>query len=173
MRQGPILRWAASLLLLAAVLASGSSRATAAASDEERAAEVKLFKLINDARDAKGLRALREHAVIRDEAEAHSQRMANQQTLSHVGFDARSTRIANEDSGIDPDQICENVGSADVAKMSRAMKGIFRAWKRSQEQADCLFDALGYKARSGAVGVVFAERTWWVTFIAASDETRR
>ena len=155
------------------MLSNGSAPATADTSDEERAAEVKLFELINDARDAKGLRRLREHAVIRAEAEAHSERMANQQTLSHIGFEARSARIANEDSGIDPDRICENVGSAGVAKVGRAMKGILRAWKGSQEQADCLFDALGYKTRSGAVGVVFAERTWWVTFIAAFDETRR
>ena len=173
MHRSLVLRWVASFVLIVAVLASGSLRASADTSDEERAAELKLLRLINDARETKGLKPLREHADIRAEAEAHSERMANQQTLSHIGFDARTARIAAEDSGIDPDQICENVGSAGAAKMSRAMKGVLRAWKGSKEQADCLFDALGYRTRSGAVGVVFAERTWWVTFIAASDDTRR
>jgi uncharacterized protein YkwD len=162
----------ATLLLLLVAAWTGAMRATADATPEERAAEVKLLRIINKAREAKGLRVLKEHDVIREEAEAHSERMARQQTLSHNAFEARATRIANADSGIDPDQICENVGFAEVSKMARAMKGIFRAWKQSQEQADCLFDALGYSTRSGAAGVVFVDGRWWVTIIAAHDETR-
>lgn len=145
---------------------------SAAPTDEERQAEVKLLSIINRAREAKDLRLLKEHDVIREEAEAHSERMARQQTLSRVGFDARATRIANEDSGIDPDQICENVGYAEVSRISRAMKGLFKAWKQSRTHADCMFDGLGYSTRSAGVGVVFVDGIWWVTFIAAHDETR-
>jgi hypothetical protein len=51
------------------------------------------------------------------------------------------------------------------------MKKVFRAWRASQEQRDCLLDGLGYTARSAGVGVTAADGSFWVTFIGAGDDT--
>jgi uncharacterized protein YkwD len=163
-------RSAALLFVVLAVLGT-APRASADVTEEERAAEVKVLKLINRGREAKGLKPLKEHEVIRTEAEGQSERMAKQQTLSHTGLEARQTRIANADSGIDPDQICENVASAELHDIHKAMKGIVKAWKGSEVHNQCMFDGSGYTTRSAGVGAIFSEGVWYVTFIAAHDET--
>ena len=168
--RGPRQRYVAFLLVVLAALGV-APRATADVTDDERAAEVKLLKLINRGREAKGLRLLKEHETIRAEAEGQSERMAKQQTLSHTGLDARAQRIANADGGIDPDQVCENAASAEVHDIHKAMKKIFKASKANQEHSDCMFDGGDYTTRSAGVGAIFSEGTWWVTFIAAHDET--
>jgi len=163
-------RTAALALLLLAVLGA-TPRASADATTDERTAEIKLLKIINRARDAKGLKLLKEHDVIRAEAEGQSQRMADQGGLNHNGLQQRENRIAKADSGIDPDQICENVASAKSSNVQKSMKKIFVAWRASQPHEDCMLDGLGYEERSAGVGVVFQDGVFWVTFIAASDTT--
>jgi uncharacterized protein YkwD len=163
------------LLALVAVVAIAAlgplPRATAAPTEDERAAEVKLLKIINRAREAQGLKLLKEHETIREEARAQSERMAEAGELNHAGLEARKNRIARDDGGIDPDQICEAVASARSNDVSRTMKKIFKTWRAAEAQRDCLLDGLGYTSRSAGVGVTFAENTFWVTFIGASDDT--
>ena len=145
--------------------------ARAAPTEAEREAEVKLLRIINRARDAQELKLLREHDVILDEARAQSERMANAEELNHAGLEARKTRIAKADSGIDADEICEAVATGPVGNVKRQMKKIFAAWRADEGIRDCLLDGLGYTARSAAAGVVISENTYWVTFIAAADDT--
>jgi uncharacterized protein YkwD len=146
-------------------------RAGAAPTADEREAEVKLLKIINRARAAQELKLLKEHEVIRDEARAQSERMAEAGELNHAGFEARKNRIARADGGIDPDQICEATGSARSSNTRRSMKKIFTAWRADETLSDCLLDGLGYTSRSAGVGVTFADGIFWVTFIGASDDT--
>jgi uncharacterized protein YkwD len=167
------LRAVLSVLVLAAAFATASAtKADTDVTEEERAAELKMLRIINRGREAKDLRPLREHDLIREEAELHSDRMAKQQTLSHIGFENRIQRIAETDSGIDEDQICEATGNADTSNTHKALKGIYRGWKADQELRDCLFDGLGYTANVAGVGVEFRDGAYWVTAIIAHDDTR-
>jgi uncharacterized protein YkwD len=161
----------AALLFVAALGLSVTPRATAAPTTEERTAEVKLLKIINRAREAQGLKLLKEHEVIRDEARAQSERMAEQGVLNHAGIEARKSRIAKADSGIDEGQICEAVASPPKGNVARQMKKTFRAWRADEEIGKCLLDGLGYTSRSAGVGVIIADNMFWVTFIGAGDET--
>jgi uncharacterized protein YkwD len=166
-----VLHRCAALVLIAGMGLGVSARATAAPTEEERTAEVKLLKIINRAREAQGLKLLKEHDVITDEARAQSERMAEQGVLNHAGLEARKTRIAKADSGIDEEQICEAVASPPRGNIARQMKKTFRAWRADEELGKCLLDGLGYTARSAGVGVVIADNMFWVTFIGAGDET--
>ncbi len=148
-----------------------SPRASAAPTEDEREAEVKLLRIINRAREAQGLKLLKEHDVITDEARAQSERMSEAGELNHAGLEARKNRISKADDGIDPDQICEAVASARSSNITRSMKKIFKTWRASENQRECLLDGLGYTSRSAGVGVTFADGTFWVTFLGASDET--
>jgi uncharacterized protein YkwD len=147
-------------------------RATAAPTADEREAEVKLLKIINRAREAQGLKLVKEHEVIRDEARAQSERMAEAGELNHAGLEARKNRISKADSGIDPARICEAVASAPSANVAKQMKKIFKAWRAAEAQRDCLLDGLGYTSRSAGVGVIVADNQFWVTYIGAADDTR-
>ena len=157
--------------LVAATSLGPLPHASAAPTADERAAEVKLLKIVNRAREAQELKLLKEHDVILDEARAQSARMAEAETLNHAGLEARKSRIAREDNGIDEEQICEAVASAPVGNVKRQMKKIFAAWRADEDINDCLLDGLGYTARSAAAGIVIADNTYWVTFIAAADDT--
>lgn len=159
------------ILIVLSAAATVMSPARAAPTEAEREAEVKLLRIVNRAREAQELKPLKEHDVILDEARAQSERMANAAELNHAGLEARKTRIAKADSGIDADEICEAVASAPVGNVKRQMKKIFAAWRGDEEIRGCPFDGLGYTARSAAVGIVIAENTYWVTFIAAADDT--
>jgi uncharacterized protein YkwD len=162
------------IVALALVVLAGfgvTARASAAPTEDERAAAVKLLRIINRAREAKELRPLKEHDVITSEARAQSERMAESGVLNHAGLEARKSRIARADSGIDEDQICEAVASPPVGNVGRQMRKTFRAWRGDEELGKCLLDGLGYAARSAGVGVVIADGTYWVTFIGAADET--
>jgi uncharacterized protein YkwD len=145
--------------------------AAAAPTEDEREAEVKLLRIINRAREAQDLKLLKEHETIRDEARAQSERMAEAGELNHAGLEARKNRIAKDDPGIDPEQICEAVASARSNNIARTMKKIFKAWRAAETQRDCLLDGLGYTSRSAGVGVTFADGSFWVTFIGAGDDT--
>jgi len=158
-------------VLVALAAAAMCPRASADATTDERNAEVKLLKIINHARDGKTLKALKEHDVIREEAEGWSAKMAEQGGLSHNGLQQRENRIAKADTGIDADKICELVASAKIADYRKAMRGVFKAWRADDEKAKCLFDGEGYDTQSAGVGAVFADNVWWITFIAAHDET--
>jgi uncharacterized protein YkwD len=146
-------------------------RAVAAPTENEREAEVKLLKIINRAREAQDLKRLKEHDVIVEEARAQSARMAEAGELNHAGLDARKNRIAKADEGIDPEQICEAVASARSSNIGKSMKKIFKSWRAAEEQRSCVLDGSGYTTRSAGVGVTFADGTFWVTYIGASDDT--
>lgn len=155
-----------------AALVLPMARASAAPTEAERTAETKLLKIINRAREAQDLRPVREHDTILEEARAQSERMAEAGELNHAGLEARKNRIAREDDGIDPDQICEAVAQAPVGNVAKQMKKIFKAWRAAEAQRDCLLDGLGFTSRSAAVGVIIADNSYWVTYIGASDSTR-
>jgi uncharacterized protein YkwD len=164
-------RQVVAVALVATLWFGFAGRVSAAPTEDERAAEVKLLKIINRARQAQGLKLLKEHNVITDEARAQSERMAEQGVLNHAGLEARKTRIANADSGISEDQICEAVASPPFGNVRRQMKKTFAAWRADEVLGDCLLDGLGYTSRSAGIGVVIADNMFWVTFIGAADET--
>ena len=171
MRSTRVLRRVAAVSLVALVAFGIAGRVSAAPTEDERAAEVKLLKIIDRAREAQGLARLKEHDDITAEARAQSERMAEQGVLNHAGLDARKSRIAKADSGIDEGQICEAVASPPFGSIRRQMKKTFAAWRADETLGACLLDGLGYTSRSAGVGVIIADNMFWVTFIGASDET--
>jgi uncharacterized protein YkwD len=94
----PVVRRLVSIALVAIASFGPLPRAAAAPTEDERSAEVKLLKIINRAREAQGLKLLKEHQVIVDEARAQSERMAEAGELNHAGLEARANRISKADS---------------------------------------------------------------------------
>jgi uncharacterized protein YkwD len=145
--------------------------ARAAPTEEELKAEGRVLKLINEYRVNKGLAPVVSNAAVKREARRHNNYQANQGTLSHDGFAARTQRIADEDSGIDPDEICENVASAQgYDELGPVAVRVVRAWKTVKEKRRCMLDR-PFTKQSAGVAVKHAGDTWYVTYLAAHDTT--
>jgi uncharacterized protein YkwD len=158
------------MLIVVAGISVGLMRPAGAVTTTEAAAETKLFAVINAKRVAIGLPALKLHTYIRTEARKHSAYMASQGKISHDGFSGRFSRIRSKDSGIRA--MCENVAWVKgYSSYTDAVNAIYKAWYRSSGHYKCMFDKLGFRTRSGAIGMVYRNGAWWATYEAASDTT--
>lgn len=144
--------------------------ASAAASATEIDARMKLLDIINNKRVAKGLGVAQEFAVATDEAQDHSQSMKKRGRIDHKGFQQRFNAIKAADAGMV--QACENVAFVSgVANKNRAMKMIYKGWKRSAPHRKCMFDK-NFTVTDAGIGVERkGRRTWYATFIALRDTT--
>ena len=139
--------------------------------EEEIRAENRVLKLVNAYRVESGLSALVAHTFLTREARKHNNYQANNGELSHDGFDERAQRIADEDGGIDPDKICENVASAQgYDQPGPVAKLVVRAWKKAKTKRACLLDD-PFTKQSAGVGVEHRGGIWYVTFLGAHDTT--
>lgn len=87
--------------------------------------EKQVLQLVNEYREKKGLQPLRMADEIVDEAEKHSQNMANRKVgFGHGGFDARYQRLTKHISGAN--SMAENVAYGNIS-----VKDIVKGWINS------------------------------------------
>jgi uncharacterized protein YkwD len=116
--------------------------------------DTQLLTLVNNARSAKGLRALSINALLNTAAQAHSQDQAARQTMSHTGGDGSTlgTRITR--AGYAWTSAGENVAAGYTSAQS-----VFDAWMGSSGHRANILNAgyvhMGVGVATGGNGVMY------------------